>query len=198
MSFHEVMGLGMPEQIPPTEVSQTRYHNRLPARLEVLASPADGIVDLADENIAELTGQQRQVEAVDGRSGAVSKAVSCAPPAPARWSPCSPSTPPRTFPHPSRSASSADALQEPESSRRTAYTEDPLTAVQCLYSSQKNNVRGHIIKAAKFTNLLREPRRLSLGSHPSEVDEQVLGVMCPGSHGVGLLDSRRSRGLSSV
>ncbi|MER6406928.1 hypothetical protein ABT269_26125 [Streptomyces viridosporus] len=62
-------------------------------------------------------------------------------------------TPPRTFPHPSRSASSADALQEPESSRRTAYTEDPLTAVQCLYSSQKNNVRERIIKAAKFTNL---------------------------------------------
>lgn len=42
-----VMDLGMPEQIPSAEVLRTRYLNRLPARLEDLAGPAEGTVDLS-------------------------------------------------------------------------------------------------------------------------------------------------------
>lgn len=69
----------------------------------------------------------------NGRSGSVSKAASCAPPTPTRWPPCSPSTPPETFPR--RSASSQTPCRRPERSRRTPWT--PRT------SSPPSSASGH-------------------------------------------------------
>lgn len=40
------MDLGMSEQIPHAEVLRTRYRSRLPARLQDLAGPTEGTVDL--------------------------------------------------------------------------------------------------------------------------------------------------------
>lgn len=130
--------------------SWTHYHgNTRPG------TPA-GAAALADENIAELTGQQRQIEAVEwaqrvrfeGRVMRPTNTDSVA----AMLALHSASD----LPAPQQVRELADALQEAgEIPPDRLHTEDLLTAIQCLGPRQNIDVRERILNGRKLTKLLR-------------------------------------------
>ena len=111
---------------------------------------------MADENTAELTGQQRQIEAVEWAQrvcleGRVMQPTSTdsAAAMPALHSA-------KVLPAPQQVRELADALQEAgEVPSAHLDSEDLLTAVQCLGPRQNIDVRERILNGKKLTKLLR-------------------------------------------
>ncbi|MFK0142663.1 hypothetical protein [Streptomyces murinus] len=130
--------------------SWTHYHgNTRPG------TPA-GAAALAEENIAELTGQQRQIEAAEwaqrvrfeGRVMRPTNTDSVAAMLALHSA--------RDLPAPQQVRELADALQEAgEIPPDRLDTEDLLTAVQCLGPRQNIDVRERILNGKKLTKLLR-------------------------------------------
>ncbi|MFD4791317.1 hypothetical protein ACFWN1_30605, partial [Streptomyces sp. NPDC058459] len=131
--------------------SWTRYHgNTRPG------TPA-GAAALADENIAELIGQQQQIEAVEWAQRVRFEGRVMRPTSSDSVAAMLALHSAKDLPAPQQVRELADALQEAgEIPPDHLDSEDLLTAVQCLGPRQNIDVRERILNGKKLTKLLRE------------------------------------------